>query len=159
MVSKHPASTEQTRWVRSMRTSTTLVYEQFPSLARNFSARPPPNRVHRSMAMTRRHSTSQKKGTGGGQLAQTDPLTREFEREMAKTDSGESVHRCNGPLLVRMAGPDWNEALHMFTTATRHETLVRVLRRPETTSSPISIDHVRDLHQPALRLEPRRHSA
>ena len=60
----------------------TLVAEQFPSLAAQFQSASAPNAftVHGDDAPT---FYLVKKGLGGGQLGQADPLTRDFERQVA----------------------------------------------------------------------------
>jgi hypothetical protein len=57
-----------------------------------------------------------KKGTGGGQLGQTDPVAREFERDMAKLTAMNPYTGATDPLLVRMADQTGMKALHMITT-------------------------------------------
>lgn len=93
----------------------TFVMKQFPSLAAQFLGAAAPNAftVHGDDAPTFYLS---KKGTGGGQLAQTDPLTREFEREMAKLTAVNPYTGATDRLLVRMADQTGMKALHMFTT-------------------------------------------
>ena len=93
----------------------TLVMKQFPSLAAQFLGAAAPNAftVHGDDAPTFYLS---KKGTGGGQLAQTDPLTREFEREMAQLTAVNPYTGATDRLLVRMADQTGMKALHMFTT-------------------------------------------
>ena len=69
----------------------TLVSQQFPALAAQFLGAAAPNAftVHGDDAPT---FYLAKKGAGGGQLAQTDPLTRDFERAGRQPDRGQPVH-------------------------------------------------------------------
>jgi hypothetical protein len=91
----------------------TLVTHQFPSLAAQFlgSAAPYAFTVHGDDAPP--FYLSQK---GVGPLAQTDPLTREFERSIATLTAVNPYTGATDPLLVRMADQTGMKALHMFTT-------------------------------------------
>jgi hypothetical protein len=94
----------------------TLVSDQFPSLKTNFlsgAASPYAFTVHGDDAPT---FYLAKKGTGGGQLAQTDPVAREFERDMAKLTAVNPYTGATDPLMVRMADQTGMTTLHMMTT-------------------------------------------
>jgi hypothetical protein len=94
----------------------TLVGDQFPSLKANFllgTASPYAFTVHGDDAPT---FYLAKKGAGGGQLAQTDPIAREFERDMASLTAVNPYTGMTDRLLVRMADQTGMKPLHMFTT-------------------------------------------
>jgi hypothetical protein len=92
----------------------TLVQHQFPALAAQFLGSAAPNAftVHGDDAPT---FYLAKKGTGGGPLAQTDPATRSFERQMADLTAVNPYTSLTDRLLVRMADQAGMKALHMFT--------------------------------------------
>jgi len=91
----------------------TLVADQFPTLAPQFLGSAAPNAftVHGDDAPT---FYLAKKGTGGGALAQTDPLTREFERSMANLTAANPYTGATDRLMVRMADQTGMRALHMM---------------------------------------------
>ena len=93
----------------------TLVTHQFPTLASKFLGAAAPNAftVHGDDAPT---FYLAKKGTGGGQLAQTDPDARDFERNIATLTAVNPYTGATDPLMVRMADQTGMKALHMFTT-------------------------------------------
>jgi hypothetical protein len=92
----------------------TLVANQFPSLAAQFLGAAAPNAftVHGDDAPT---FYLAKKGPGGGQLGQTDPMTREFERTIANLTAVNPYTGTTDRLLVRMADQTGMKTLHMFT--------------------------------------------
>jgi hypothetical protein len=57
-----------------------------------------------------------KKGLGGGQLAQADPLTRDFERQVANLTAVNPYTGLTDRLLVAMADQAEMRLLHMYTT-------------------------------------------
>src|SRR5262249_20749200 len=57
-----------------------------------------------------------KKGQGGGALAQTDPVARDFERKMADLTAVNPYTGATDRLLVQMADQTGMKALHMITT-------------------------------------------
>jgi hypothetical protein len=93
----------------------TLVAKQFPALAAQFLGSSAPNAftVHGDDAPT---FYLAKKGAGGGQLAQTDPLTRTFERTIANLTAVNPYTGVTDTLMVRMADQTGMKALHMTTT-------------------------------------------
>jgi hypothetical protein len=94
----------------------TLVANQFPSaLSSQFQGATAPNAftVHGDDAPT---FYLAKKGTGGGQLAQADPLNRAFEREVAKLTAVNQYTGATDHLMVAMADQAEMKLLHMFTT-------------------------------------------
>jgi hypothetical protein len=93
----------------------TLIQHQFPALASQFLGSSAPNAftVHGDDAPT---FYLAKKGSGGGALAQTDPLTRSFERSMANLTAVNPYTTLTDRLLVRMADQAAMKTLHMFTT-------------------------------------------
>jgi hypothetical protein len=92
----------------------TLVANQFPSLAAQFLGAAAPNAftVHGDDAPT---FYLAKKGPGGGQLGQTDPMAREFERTIANLTAVNPYTNATDRLLVRMADQTGMKTLHMFT--------------------------------------------
>jgi hypothetical protein len=94
----------------------TLVTHQFPALAAQFLGSAAPNTftVHGDDAPT---FYLAKKGAGGGALAQTDPLTREFERSIANLTAVNPYTGATDSLLVRMADQTGMKALHMMVPA------------------------------------------
>ena len=86
---------------------------QFPSLAAQFLGTGAPNAftVHGDDAPP---FYLAKKGVGP--LAQTDPLTREFERDIANLTAVNPYTGATDHLMVRMADQTEMKALHMFTT-------------------------------------------
>jgi hypothetical protein len=92
----------------------TLVAEQFPTLAATFLGASAPNAftVHGDDAPT---FYLAKKGAGGGQLAQTDPLARDFERAISGLTAVNPYTGATDRLLVRMADQTGMRMLHMFT--------------------------------------------
>jgi hypothetical protein len=92
----------------------TLVSNQFPSLASQFLGSAAPNAftVHGDDAPT---FYLAKKGAGGGQLAQTDPLNREFERDVAQLTAVNQYTGATDKLMVAMADQAEMKLLHMFT--------------------------------------------
>ncbi len=92
----------------------TLVANQFPSLAEKFLGALAPNAftVHGDDAPT---FYLAKKGPGGGQLGQTDPMAREFERTIANLTAVNPYTGATDRLLLRMADQTGMKALHMFT--------------------------------------------
>ncbi len=93
----------------------TLVSNQFPTLAAQFLGGAAPNAftVHGDDAPT---FYLAKKGAGGGQLAQTDPLNREFERDVAQLTALNPYTGATDTLMVAMADQAEMKILHMFTT-------------------------------------------
>ena len=94
----------------------TLVTHQFPSLAAQFLGSAAPNAftVHGDDAPT---FYLAKKGTGGGALAQTDPLTRTFERSIANLTAVNPYTGATDSLMVRMADQTAMKTLHMMVPA------------------------------------------
>jgi len=90
----------------------TLVTHQFPSLAAQFLGAGAPNAftVHGDDAPT--FYLAKK---SAGPLAQTDPLTREFERSIARLTAVNPYTGAVDNLLVRMADQAGMRALHMTT--------------------------------------------
>ena len=93
----------------------TLVSQQFPTLATQFLGSAAPNAftVHGDDAPT---FYLAKKGAGGGQLAQTDPLTRDFERQVANLTAVNPYTGVTDRLMVAMADQAEMRLLHMYTT-------------------------------------------
>jgi hypothetical protein len=93
----------------------TLVSQQFPTLATQFQGSAAPNAftVHGDDAPT---FYLAKKGTGGGQLGQTDPLTRDFERQVANVTAVDPYTGLTDRLMVAMADQAEMRLLHMYTT-------------------------------------------
>ncbi|HVO96144.1 MAG TPA: hypothetical protein VMT22_25030, partial [Terriglobales bacterium] len=93
----------------------TLIQHQFAALAGQFLGAAAPNAftVHGDDAPT---FYLAKKGTGGGQLAQTDPLARDFERNLANLTALNPYTSATDKLLVQMADQTGMKTLHMFTT-------------------------------------------
>ncbi|HUL92386.1 MAG TPA: hypothetical protein VLV56_08540 [Burkholderiales bacterium] len=94
----------------------TLVAHQFPVLAAQFLGSAAPNAftVHGDDAPT---FYLAKKGAGGGALAQTDPLTREFERSIASLTAVNPYTGATDSLMVRMADQTGMRTLHMMVDA------------------------------------------
>jgi hypothetical protein len=91
----------------------TLVSKQFPDLAAQFLGTSAPNAftVHGDDAppfyLAKKSS---------GPLAQTDPLTRTFERSIARLTAVNPYTGATDTLMVRMADQTGMKALHMITT-------------------------------------------
>jgi len=94
----------------------TLVANQFPALASMFlgSAAPDAFTVHGDDAPTFYLAT---KGAGGGALAQTNALTRQFERAIANLTAVNPYTGSTDSLMVRMADQTAMNALHMLVPA------------------------------------------
>ena len=93
----------------------TLVSQQFPSLASEFLGAAAPNAftVHGDDAPT---FYLAKKGAGGGQLAQTDPANRDFERSIANLTAVNPYTGATDRLMAAMADQAEMKLLHMYTT-------------------------------------------
>ena len=94
----------------------TLVANQFPTaLSSQFQGSSAPNAftVHGDDAPT---FYLAKKGDGGGQLGQTNPLNRAFEREVAKLTAVNQYTGATDTLMVAMADQAEMKLLHMYTT-------------------------------------------
>jgi len=93
----------------------TLVQNQYPALASQFLGTAAPNAftVHGDDAPT---FYLAKKGTGGGQLAQDDPLNREFERSVANLTAVNQYTGATDTLMVAMADQAEMKLLHMYTS-------------------------------------------
>jgi hypothetical protein len=93
----------------------TLVQNQYPALASQFLGAAAPNAftVHGDDAPT---FYLAKKGAGGGQLAQNDPLNREFERSVANLTAVNQYTGATDTLMVAMADQAEMKLLHMYTT-------------------------------------------
>ncbi|HEY7674733.1 MAG TPA: hypothetical protein VH867_05850 [Burkholderiales bacterium] len=93
----------------------TLFTHQFPVLASSFLGSSAPNAftVHGDDAPT---FYLAKKGAGGGPLAQTDPQTREFERDIANLTAVNPYTNLTDTLMVRMADQTGMKALHMLSS-------------------------------------------
>jgi hypothetical protein len=93
----------------------TLFTHQFPVLASSFLGSAAPNAftVHGDDAPT---FYLAKKGSGGGPLTQTDPQTREFERDIANLTAVNPYTGLTDNLMVRMADQTGMKALHMFSS-------------------------------------------
>lgn len=91
----------------------TLVTEQCPGLAAQFLGSAAPNAftVHGDDAPT---FYLAKKGTG--QLAQTDPQAREFERSVSQITAVNPYTGATDRLMVQLADQTGMKMLHMFTT-------------------------------------------
>ncbi|MBV8199768.1 MAG: hypothetical protein JOZ15_04005 [Acidobacteria bacterium] len=91
----------------------TLVAEQFPSLAAQFLGDTSPDAftVHGDDA-----PTFYLANFGGGPLSQTDPQTRQFERDMAQLTAVNPYTQATDHLLAQMGDQTEMKALHMFTT-------------------------------------------
>ena len=94
----------------------TLVTHQFPALAAQFLGVAAPNAftVHGDDAPTFHLA---KKGAGGGQLAQTDPLARQFEQTIAGLTALNPYTGVTDRLMVRMADQIGMKMLHMMVPA------------------------------------------
>ncbi|PYO01200.1 MAG: hypothetical protein DMD91_08400 [Candidatus Rokuibacteriota bacterium] len=92
----------------------TLVTHQLPALTAKFLGAAAPNTftVHGDDAPT---FYLAEKGAGGGQLPQTDPLTRQFEQNMANLTAVNPYTAATDRLLVQMADQTGMKALHMIT--------------------------------------------
>ena len=137
----------------------TLVQHQFPTLAAQFLGSTAPNAftVHGDDAPT---FYLAKKGTGGGQLAQNDPLNREFERSVADLTAVNQYTGATDKLMVAMADQAEMKLLHMWVPADPNRNAsFTYFADPNYFLTDFPDDHVRDLHQPGLRVEPRRHPA
>ena len=90
----------------------TLVTHQFPELAAQFLGSAAPNAftVHGDDAPT---FYLAKKGAGA--LAQTDPLTRQFERDIARLTALNPYTGATDTLMVRMADQTAMKSLHMLS--------------------------------------------
>jgi hypothetical protein len=93
----------------------TLVTHQFPSLASNFltSSGAYTFTVHGDDAPP---FYLAKKGTGGGPLSQTDPVTRNFEQTIANLTAVNPYTGATDSLLTFYADQTGMKALHMITT-------------------------------------------
>jgi hypothetical protein len=93
----------------------TLVSNQFPTVASKFLGASAPNAftVHGDDAPT---FYLAKKGDAGGPLAQTDPDTRDFERQIANLTAQNQYTLQTDRLLVKMADQTGMRAFHMITT-------------------------------------------
>jgi len=93
----------------------TLISNQFPTLASQFLGTSAPNAftVHGDDAPT---FYLAKKGAGGGQLAQTDPANRDFERKVATLTAVNQYTGATDNLMVAMADQAEMKLLHMYTT-------------------------------------------
>jgi hypothetical protein len=94
----------------------TLVQNQFPTLASQFLGSGAANAftVHGDDAPT---FYLAKVGPGGGQLAQNDPLNREFERDAAKLTAVNPYTGATDRLMAAMADQAEMKLLHMYTAA------------------------------------------
>jgi hypothetical protein len=94
----------------------TLVQNQYPSLAAQFLGSSAPNAftVHGDDAPT---FYLAKKGAGGGQLPQNDPLNREFERSVANLTASNPYTGATDKLMVAMADQAEMKLLHMWVAA------------------------------------------
>ncbi len=95
----------------------TLVHNQFPTaLSDQFQGATAPNAftVHGDDAPT---FYLAKKGAGGGQLAQTDPLNRAFERNVATLTAANQYTGATDNLMVAMADQEEMKLLHMYAAA------------------------------------------
>ena len=94
----------------------TLIQNQYPALAAQFLGTTAPNAftVHGDDAPT---FYLAKKGAGGGQLAQTDPLNREFERSVANLTASNLYTGNTDRLMVAMADQAEMKLLHMWVAA------------------------------------------
>ncbi|HTQ06649.1 MAG TPA: hypothetical protein VMI54_22490 [Polyangiaceae bacterium] len=92
----------------------TLVTHQFPTLAAKFlGSGPNAFTVHGDDAPP---FYLAKKGTGGGPLGQTDPDTRDFERQIATITAVNSYTGVTEPMLAQMVDQTGAKAIHMYTT-------------------------------------------
>ena len=93
----------------------TLVGQQFPTIASQFQGAAAPNAftVHGDDAPT---FYLAKKGAGGGQLGQTDPLTRDFERQIADLTAVNPYTGHTDRPMVALADQAEMRLLHMYTT-------------------------------------------
>ena len=91
----------------------TLVMNQFPSLAAQFLGDTSPDvfTVHGDDA-----PPFYLANFGGGPLGQTDPATREFERDLAQLTAVNPYTGAADHLLAQMGDQTEMKALHMFTT-------------------------------------------
>ncbi len=91
----------------------TLIANQFPSVATNFLGAAAPNAftVHGDDA-----PPFYLAGKGTGPLSQTDPLTRDFERNVANLTAVNPYTGNTDKLMVAMADQTEMKTLHMFTT-------------------------------------------
>jgi hypothetical protein len=91
----------------------TLVSHQFPALAAQFlgAGAPYAFTVHGDDA-----PTFYLAARGVGPLGQTDPLTRDLERSVARLTAVNPYTGATDPLLARIADQVGMKALHMFTT-------------------------------------------
>jgi hypothetical protein len=94
----------------------TLIQNQYPALAAQFLGTTAPNAftVHGDDAPT---FYLAKKGAGGGQLAQNDPLNREFERSVANLTASNLYTGATDELMVAMADQAEMKLLHMWVPA------------------------------------------
>src|SRR5262249_25190142 len=92
-------------------------YARDEPLPRPGRAVPRPGGAQRIHCARRRRADvlSRKKGAGCGQLDQTDPLTRTFERTIANLTAVNPYTGVTDALIVRMADQIGMKALHMFT--------------------------------------------
>jgi hypothetical protein len=94
----------------------TLVQNQYPALAAQFLGTAAPNAftVHGDDAPT---FYLARKGAGGGQLAQNDPLNRDFERSVANLTAANLYTGATDKLMVAMADQAEMKLLHMWAAA------------------------------------------
>jgi hypothetical protein len=92
-----------------------LVGAEFPTLASQFQGDAAPNAftVHGDDAPT---FYLARKGAGGGQLAQTDPANRDFERQIATMTAVNPYTNATDHLMVALADQAEMKLLHMYTT-------------------------------------------
>ena len=95
-----------------------LIAHQFPALASQFlgTAAPYAFTVHGDDAPPFYLARKAVMGVGGGPLAQTDSVTRDFERTVANLTAVNPYTAMTDRLMVRMADQTGMKALHMFTT-------------------------------------------
>jgi hypothetical protein len=94
----------------------TLIQNQYPALAAQFLGSSASNAftVHGDDAPT---FYLAKKGAGGGQLPQNDPLNREFERSVANLTASNLYTGATDKLMVAMADQAEMKLLHMWVAA------------------------------------------
>jgi hypothetical protein len=92
-----------------------LVSSEFPTLATQFLGTAAPNAftVHGDDAPT---FYLARKGPGGGQLAQTDPANRDFERKIATLTAVNPYTNATDHLMVAIADQAEMKLLHMYTS-------------------------------------------
>ena len=91
---------------------------------------------------------------------ETDPFVRDFERQVSGLTAVNPYTGATDHLMVAMADRAEMKLLHMYTAGDPlRDPDVRLLRQRRLLPDRLPGEHVPDVHQPGVRLEPRRHPA